>query len=111
MNSAAGITSAALTADEGQASGSPSAGDAAIILSASHQGNPCIQDVHDALYAAKLVSYAQGFMLLRAASQRFGWNLAYGDIALLWRGGGLIPSRLLGGVKGGLGRGGQLKVN
>ena len=99
LNSAAGITSAALTADEGQASGSPSAGDAAIILSASHQGNPCIQDVHDALYAAKLVSYAQGFMLLRAASQRFGWNLAYGDIALLWRGGCIIRSRFLGDIK------------
>ncbi len=51
------------------------------------------------LYAAKLVSYAQGFMLLRAASQRFGWNLAYGDIALLWRGGCIIRSRFLGDIK------------
>ena len=72
---------------------------AATVLSATHQGNPCIQDVHDALYAAKLVSYAQGFMLLRAASQRFGWNLAYGDIALLWRGGCIIRSRFLGDIK------------
>jgi len=58
-----------------------------------------IQDVHDALYAAKLISYAQGFMLLRAASQRFGWNLAFGDIALLWRGGCIIRSRFLGDIK------------
>jgi 6-phosphogluconate dehydrogenase len=58
-----------------------------------------VQDVHDALYAAKLISYAQGFMLLRAASQRFGWHLAYGDIALLWRGGCIIRSRFLGEIK------------
>ena len=38
-------------------------------------------------------------MLLRAASQRFGWNLAYGDIALLWRGGCIIRSRFLGDIK------------
>ena len=62
-------------------------------------GTTGVADVHDALYAAKLVSYAQGFMLLRAASQRFGWNLAYGDIALLWRGGCIIRSRFLGDIK------------
>jgi len=58
-----------------------------------------LASVHDALYAAKLVSYAQGFMLLRAASRRFGWQLAYGDIALLWRGGCIIRSRFLGEIK------------
>ncbi len=79
----------------------PAHGDegAATVPAASHKENPRIQDVHDALYAAKLVSYAQGFMLLRAASQRFGWNLAYGDIALLWRGGCIIRSRFLGDIK------------
>lgn len=60
---------------------------------------PWVEFVHDALYAAKLVSYAQGFMLLRAASNRFGWQLAYGDIALLWRGGCIIRSRFLGDIK------------
>jgi 6-phosphogluconate dehydrogenase len=60
---------------------------------------PWVEFVHDALYAAKLVSYAQGFMLLRAASNRFGWRLAYGDIALLWRGGCIIRSRFLGDIK------------
>ncbi len=63
------------------------------------RAQPWVEFVHDALYAAKLVSYAQGFMLLRAASQRFGWNLAYGDIALLWRGGCIIRSRFLGDIK------------
>ena len=60
---------------------------------------PWVGFVQDALYAAKLVSYAQGFMLLRAASERFGWKLAYGDIALLWRGGCIIRSRFLGDIK------------
>ena len=60
---------------------------------------PWVEFVQDALYAAKLVSYAQGFMLLRAASERFGWKLAYGDIALLWRGGCIIRSRFLGDIK------------
>ncbi len=58
-----------------------------------------IDQVRDALYAAKIVSYAQGFMLLRAASEGFGWNLAFGDIALLWRGGCIIRSRFLGDIK------------
>ncbi len=63
------------------------------------RAQPWVEFVHDALYAAKLVSYAQGFMLLRAASEGFGWNLAYGDIALLWRGGCIIRSRFLGDIK------------
>lgn len=60
---------------------------------------PWVESIHNALYAAKLVSYAQGFMLLRAASARFGWKLAFGDIALLWRGGCIIRSRFLGDIK------------
>ncbi|MDD5392569.1 MAG: decarboxylating NADP(+)-dependent phosphogluconate dehydrogenase [Thiothrix sp.] len=55
--------------------------------------------IHDALYAAKLVSYAQGFMLMQTAAQEYGWNLPYGDIALLWRAGCIIRSRFLGDIK------------
>jgi len=55
--------------------------------------------IHDALYAAKLVSYAQGFMLMQTAAQEYGWNLPYGEIALLWRAGCIIRSRFLGDIK------------
>lgn len=55
--------------------------------------------IHDALYAAKLVSYAQGFMLLQTAAAEYGWNLPYGDIALLWRAGCIIRSRFLSDIK------------
>lgn len=43
-----------------------------------------------ALYASKIISYAQGFMLLRQAATEFGWSLNYGGIALMWRGGCII---------------------
>jgi len=43
-----------------------------------------------ALYASKIVSYAQGFMLLREAARQYGWRLNYGAIALMWRGGCII---------------------
>ena len=43
-----------------------------------------------ALYASKIVSYAQGFMLLHEAAKQFGWTLNYGSIALMWRGGCII---------------------
>ena len=49
--------------------------------------------VRQALYASKIISYAQGFMLLRQAAKEFGWNLNYGGIALMWRGGCIIRSR------------------
>lgn len=58
-----------------------------------------INDVRDALYAAKLVSYAQGFALMRAAAQQFGWKLNYGSVALMWRGGCIIRSKFLGKIK------------
>ena len=51
--------------------------------------------IHDALYASKIVSYAQGFMLLRAASEDFEWNLDLGRIALLWREGCIIRAAFL----------------
>ena len=55
--------------------------------------------LHDALYAAKLVSYTQGFMLMQAAAENNGWPLPFGDIALLWRAGCIIRSRFLGDIK------------
>ena len=58
-----------------------------------------IKDIRDALYASKIVSYAQGYMLMRAAAKEYGWNLNYGGIALMWRGGCIIRSRFLGKIK------------
>lgn len=58
-----------------------------------------IKDLRDALYAAKVISYAQGYQMMRAAAEEFGWNLNYGSIALMWRGGCIIRSRFLGNIK------------
>ena len=58
-----------------------------------------IADIRSALYASKIVSYAQGYMLMRAASREYGWTLNYGGIALMWRGGCIIRSRFLGKIK------------
>ena len=58
-----------------------------------------INAIHDALYASKIISYAQGFMLMREADREFGWNLNYGDIALMWRGGCIIRSQFLNDIK------------
>jgi 6-phosphogluconate dehydrogenase len=58
-----------------------------------------INDIMSALYASKIVSYAQGYMLLRAAAKEYGWKLNYGGIALMWRGGCIIRSRFLGKIK------------
>ncbi len=58
-----------------------------------------VQDVHDALYASKIISYAQGFMLMRAAASENNWNLNYGGIALMWRGGCIIRSIFLVKIK------------
>ncbi|MCW8964973.1 MAG: decarboxylating NADP(+)-dependent phosphogluconate dehydrogenase [Gammaproteobacteria bacterium] len=55
--------------------------------------------IHDGLYAAKIISYAQGFMQLRQASEEYGWQLEFGDIALLWRAGCIIRSRFLNDIK------------
>ena len=49
-----------------------------------------IEDIRSAVYAAKIISYAQGFMELREAAKEHGWNLNYGGIALMWRGGCII---------------------
>jgi len=58
-----------------------------------------VGDMHDALYAAKIISYAQGYMLLREAAKEYGWNLQYGSIALMWRGGCIIRSAFLANIK------------
>jgi len=58
-----------------------------------------IEAVRQALYASKIISYAQGFMLLRQAAKDFGWNLNYGGISLMWRGGCIIRSVFLGNIK------------
>src|SRR5215467_5429528 len=58
-----------------------------------------IEDIRKALYASKIVSYAQGYMLMRAAAQEHKWNLNYGGIALMWRGGCIIRSVFLGKIK------------
>ena len=58
-----------------------------------------IEDVRRALYCSKMISYAQGYMLLREAAKEYKWNLNFGGIALMWRGGCIIRSRFLGKIK------------
>jgi 6-phosphogluconate dehydrogenase len=58
-----------------------------------------IEDIRKALYASKMISYAQGYMLMRAAAAQYGWNLNYGGIALMWRGGCIIRSIFLSKIK------------
>ena len=58
-----------------------------------------IENIRQALLAAKIVSYAQGYMLMRAAAKEYGWKLNYGGIALMWRGGCIIRSTFLGKIK------------
>jgi 6-phosphogluconate dehydrogenase len=58
-----------------------------------------IENVRRALYCSKMISYAQGYMLLREAAKEEGWNLNLGGIALMWRGGCIIRSRFLGEIK------------
>ncbi|MDY0136394.1 MAG: decarboxylating NADP(+)-dependent phosphogluconate dehydrogenase [Thiomicrospira sp.] len=58
-----------------------------------------LQAIHDALYASKIISYTQGYMLMAEAAKTFNWPLNYGGIALMWRGGCIIRSRFLGEIK------------
>jgi 6-phosphogluconate dehydrogenase len=74
------------------------------LLSSSHavfdgDREQAVSAIHDALYASKIISYAQGFMLMRDAASEYGWELDYGDIALMWRGGCIIRSRFLGNIR------------
>ncbi len=61
--------------------------------------NAFIADLEQALYASKLISYAQGYMLMQEAAKEYKWNLNYGGIALLWRGGCIIRSAFLDKIK------------
>ncbi len=67
----------------------------------TYQGNKqeFIDAVKHALYASKIISYTQGFMLFREAAERYKWSLNFGGIALMWRGGCIIRSKFLGKIK------------
>ena len=58
-----------------------------------------VEDIRKALYASKVCSYAQGFQLLQLAAADYGWDLQYGTIALMWRGGCIIRAQFLGSIK------------
>ena len=58
-----------------------------------------IDDLRKALYASKIISYAQGYQLMRAAAKEYNWDLNYGGVALMWRGGCIIRSVFLGEIK------------
>ena len=58
-----------------------------------------VDDLRKALYASKIISYAQGYQLMRSAAKEYGWNLNYGGIALVWQGGCIIRSVFLGEIK------------
>ena len=58
-----------------------------------------LNDLQEALYASKIMSYTQGYMLFKAAAKEYNWNLNYGGIALMWRGGCIIRSMFLGKIK------------
>lgn len=58
-----------------------------------------IEDIRKALYASKICSYAQGYQMMKMAAMEFGWDLNYGEIALMWRGGCIIRARFLGDIK------------
>ena len=68
-----------------------------------------LKDIHDALYASKMVSYAQGYTLLSRAAKEFDWNLNYGAIALMWRGGCIIRSVFLSKIKDAYDRNSDIK--
>ncbi len=58
-----------------------------------------VEDIRKALLASKIISYAQGYVLMQSAAKTYGWDLNYGSIALLWRGGCIIRSTFLGKIK------------
>ena len=76
----------------------PGAADAAPKMSKEEKAQ-WIENIRCALLASKIVSYAQGYTLMRAAAKTYGWNLNYGGIALMWRGGCIIRSVFLGKIK------------
>jgi 6-phosphogluconate dehydrogenase len=58
-----------------------------------------VEAIHQALYASKICSYAQGFQLMAAAAEEFGWDLNFGEIAMIWRGGCIIRAHFLDRIK------------
>jgi 6-phosphogluconate dehydrogenase len=58
-----------------------------------------IEDIGRAIYASKIISYAQGYMLMREAAKEYKWRINYGGVALMWRGGCIIRSRFLGKIR------------
>jgi 6-phosphogluconate dehydrogenase len=77
----------------------------------SFEGDPeaFIPHIRSALYSSKIISYTQGFMLMRQAAEDFGWKLNYGGVALMWREGCIIRSRFLKKIKEGYDRNPDLK--
>lgn len=65
----------------------------------TRDSNAFIRDLEKAVYASKIISYTQGYMLFRRAAKEYGWNLNFGGIALMWRGGCIIRSAFLGKIK------------
>lgn len=68
-----------------------------------------VEDIRKALLASKIVSYAQGYMLMQEAAREYGWDLDYGSIAMMWRGGCIIRSVFLSKIKEAFDRNGDLK--
>src|SRR5258708_3747599 len=68
-------------------------------VAAARDRKEFVENVRRALYCSKIISYAQGYMLLREAAKNQNWNLNFGRIALMWRGGCIIRSRFLGKIK------------
>ena len=58
-----------------------------------------LEQLRQALFASKICSYAQGYQLMRAAAEEYKWDLNYGEIALMWRGGCIIRAQFLGDIK------------
>ena len=76
----------------------PTASESGATIPAEHRAD-FIEEVRRALYCSKMISYAQGYMLLRAAEKDMGWKLNMGGVALMWRGGCIIRSAFLGDIK------------
>lgn len=69
------------------------------LTSSNESRQATLEAIHDALYASKIISYTQGYMLMREAAHAYSWDLNYGGIALMWRGGCIIRSAFLGEIK------------
>ena len=72
-------------------------------------GKPEIDAVRDALFASKIIAYAQGFEQMTAASEQFGWKLKFGEIASIWRGGCIIRARFLKRIREAYDAGGRIE--